>query len=100
MLTNKLLRFTSPIEAEDYEGKTFFYYKPKTELEYGLMSLMDLEEKLIEFESSIGCTISKKEYDEIVKETAYLYAKNIGLLFDYARESDKLKHKIYRQTSR
>lgn len=97
VLSNKLLRFISPIEVTDYDSKCFLYYKPKLDLECGFMGLEDLEKKLVEFHySSNSKSISKKEYEEIVRETAYLYAKNLKLLPDLKSESDKIKVKIYR----
>ena len=97
VLSNRLLRFISPIELTDYSGECFLYYKPKLDLECGFMGLEDLEKKLVEFHySSNSKSISKKEYEEIVRETAYLYAKNLRLLPDLKSESDKIKVKIYK----
>lgn len=96
ILINKLLSFASPIELEDFEDELFFYYKPEKDIELGCISLIDLENRLKEFESSTGSsTISRSEYYEIIRETSSLYVKNICLLPDFCKESNKLKEKIH-----
>lgn len=95
VLINRLLSFISPIEVGDFENKNFFYYKPKIDIELGRISLIDLERRLREFKTSTDSkTISRKEYDEIVKETTFLYTEHIGLLPDFVKEIDKVKRKI------
>ncbi|MBQ1813101.1 MAG: hypothetical protein II119_04065 [Bacilli bacterium] len=97
VLSNRLLRFISPIELTDYSGECFLYYKPKLDLQCGFISLEELEMKLIGFNSSSNSIgIERKEYDEIVKETTILFARKLKLLSELKSESDKIKVKIYK----